>query len=73
MSLLEVVDSRQIDCLNEDSEHTLRSILGAKKLNTTSSYLVSDVDEQLLLNIPASTIDSGTLAMEFLNRPLCTL
>ena len=41
-----------MNCLNEDNEHTLKSILDQKKLNTSAAYLVSDADEQLLLNIP---------------------
>lgn len=52
MSLLEVLDPLQVNCLNEDNEHTLKSILEQKKLNTSVAYLVSDADEQLLLNIP---------------------
>ena len=45
---------QQLNCLNEDApSHTLRSILNAKQLNVKSdAYLLSDVDEQLILNIP---------------------
>ncbi|KAF7796793.1 hypothetical protein EIP86_007977 [Pleurotus ostreatoroseus] len=55
-SLLEVLDSPQVNCLNEDGEHTLKNILASKSLNTSSSYLLSDVDEQLLLNISFNQI-----------------
>ncbi|THG99051.1 hypothetical protein EW026_g3232 [Hermanssonia centrifuga] len=51
-SLLEVLDSSQLNCLNENDDHTLKHILASKKLNSSSSYLLSDVDEQLLVNIP---------------------
>ncbi|KAG5635424.1 hypothetical protein H0H81_011314 [Sphagnurus paluster] len=51
ISLLEFIDLSQLDCLNENSEHTVKSILAQKKRNTTSSYLISDADEQLLINI----------------------
>ncbi|KAJ3524258.1 hypothetical protein NM688_g8593 [Phlebia brevispora] len=52
-SLLVVLDPPQLNCLNEDNEHTLKSIVADKRLNTSSdAYLLSDVDEQLLLNIP---------------------
>jgi hypothetical protein len=51
-SLLEVLDPLQVNCLNEASDHTLKSILELKKLNTSTEFLVSDADEQLLLNIP---------------------
>ncbi|CAG8624245.1 16749_t:CDS:2 [Acaulospora colombiana] len=52
VSLLEFVDRPQINCLNELSEHTLKSILTGHSRNTSESYLESDTDEQLLLNIP---------------------
>ncbi|RDB21465.1 hypothetical protein Hypma_011332 [Hypsizygus marmoreus] len=53
VSLLEYLDLSQLDCLNEAPDHTLKSILDQKQRNTSSSkYLVSDADEQLLLNIP---------------------
>ncbi|KAF8078219.1 PITH domain-containing protein [Lyophyllum atratum] len=52
VSLLEYLDLSQLDCLNEASEHTLKSILAEKRKNTSSNYLLSDADEQLLLNIP---------------------
>jgi len=37
--------------LNEQDEHTLQSILSSKTRNTSSSYLDSDADAQLLVNI----------------------
>ncbi|KAK7015076.1 DUF1000-domain-containing protein [Favolaschia claudopus] len=52
ISLLEHVDIMQLNCLDEVSEHTLSGIVAQKKINTTSSYLLSDADEQLLLTIP---------------------
>ncbi|KAJ3476514.1 hypothetical protein NLI96_g11099 [Meripilus lineatus] len=48
-----VRDSPQVTCLNESPSHTLKDILAGKTKNTdASSYLLSDADEQLLLNIP---------------------
>lgn len=42
----------QVTCLNEEEGHTLKSIVASKKKNTSSSaYIVSDADEQLLLNV----------------------
>lgn len=52
VSLLEFLDLSQLNCLNEDSTHTLKSILDQKERNKSGSYLESDADEQLLLNIP---------------------
>ncbi|KZP29991.1 DUF1000-domain-containing protein [Athelia psychrophila] len=51
ISLLEHLDLSQLNCLNESQDHTLKSILSTKSKNTTSSYLLSDADEQLLLNV----------------------
>ncbi|KAI0693881.1 PITH domain-containing protein [Cytidiella melzeri] len=52
-SLLESLDLQQLNCLNESTDHNLKSIFSVRKLNTSSSsYLLSDADEQLLLNIP---------------------
>ncbi|TFY66829.1 hypothetical protein EVG20_g4265 [Dentipellis fragilis] len=52
-SLLEHLDSPQLNCLNESEQHTLKSIVVSKTRNANSSaYLLSDADEQLLLNIP---------------------
>ncbi|KAF9228632.1 DUF1000-domain-containing protein [Gyrodon lividus] len=51
ISLLEHLDLSQINCLNEETEHDLKSILASKKLSTSSSYLESSADAQLLLSI----------------------
>ncbi|GLB35225.1 putative PITH domain containing protein [Lyophyllum shimeji] len=52
VSLLEYLDLSQLNCLNEAADHTLKAILAQKRRNTSSNYLLSDADEQLLLNIP---------------------
>ncbi|KAG2360730.1 PITH domain-containing protein [Suillus spraguei] len=49
VSLLEHIAKAQ--CLNEQDEHTLQSILSSKARNTSPAYLDSDVDAELLLNI----------------------
>jgi hypothetical protein len=41
----------QLNCLNESDAHTVKGILAGKAKNTGSSYLLSDVDEQLLVTI----------------------
>lgn len=41
----------QLTCLNEEEEHTLKSIVGSRTKNTGGTYLLSDADEQLLLNV----------------------
>ncbi|KAF8558442.1 DUF1000-domain-containing protein [Imleria badia] len=52
ISLLEHLDVSQINCLNEERPHDLKSILEAKKLNTSPNvYLESSADAQLLLSI----------------------
>lgn len=43
------MDCVQSSCLNECADHTLESIVRSHKAQ--GSYLLSDVDEQLLLNI----------------------
>ncbi|KAF7359481.1 DUF1000-domain-containing protein [Mycena sanguinolenta] len=53
VSLLEHVDIMQLNCLNESAQHTFADIAKHKKLNTSQNFLLSDADEQLLLNIPA--------------------
>lgn len=45
-----MIDSREVQCLNEVDEHTLKSILGSDA--KPGNYLESDADEQLLLTIP---------------------
>ncbi|KAH7907973.1 PITH domain-containing protein [Hygrophoropsis aurantiaca] len=52
ISLLEYLDLSQINCLNEVDHSDLKSIISSRSRNTTSAMLLSDVDEQLLLNIP---------------------
>ncbi|KAL0947241.1 hypothetical protein HGRIS_013362 [Hohenbuehelia grisea] len=52
VSLLQHLDLRQINCLNEAEHHTLKGIVESKNQNATGAYLLSDADEQLLLNIP---------------------
>lgn len=52
--MLEYLDLSQLNCLNEAEEHTFKSIVSSKARNTAGSYLLSDADEQLLLNIPVS-------------------
>ncbi|KAF8582042.1 DUF1000-domain-containing protein [Ramaria rubella] len=51
ISLLEFLDVSQLNCLNEATHHSVKSILASKTRNTSSSYLLSDADEQLLINI----------------------
>ncbi|KAF8226215.1 DUF1000-domain-containing protein [Tricholoma matsutake] len=51
ISLLEFLDLSQLNCLNETPDHTFKSIVSLKTRNSSSNYLLSDVDEQLLLNI----------------------
>ncbi|KAF8344336.1 PITH domain-containing protein [Cantharellus anzutake] len=51
VSLLELLDVSQLNCLNESEEHGVKGILSAKRKNSSSSYLESDADEQLLISI----------------------
>ncbi|CAE7080800.1 unnamed protein product [Rhizoctonia solani] len=51
VSLLEYLDSSQLNCLNESNVHNIKGILGNKTSNTGKSYLESDSDEQLLLSL----------------------
>ncbi|KAH9966505.1 PITH domain-containing protein [Russula dissimulans] len=50
-SLLEYLDLSQSNCLNEVDGYNLKGILSTKTRNLTDAYLLSDTDEQLLLNI----------------------
>lgn len=50
-SLLEFLDTSQLNCLNEAVQHPLKPILEGKVRNTTDKYLLSDADDQLLLNV----------------------
>jgi len=53
VSLLEHLDRQQINCLNETAQDSLKSILTpASGSNEDPSFVLSDDDEQLLLNIP---------------------
>ncbi|KAI5122007.1 hypothetical protein M0805_001839 [Coniferiporia weirii] len=49
-TLRDHLDPSQLNCLNEATEHPLRGVL-AKGVAPSVSYLESDVDEQLLLNV----------------------
>ncbi|KDQ12340.1 hypothetical protein BOTBODRAFT_34634 [Botryobasidium botryosum FD-172 SS1] len=51
VSLLEYLDSSQVHCLNESKDHSIQPIFQTKSKNTSDAYLLSDVDEQLLLNL----------------------
>ncbi|KAL1745435.1 PITH domain-containing protein [Schizophyllum fasciatum] len=52
VSLLDLLDLSQLNCLNENDEHTAKSILAGKARSKDSAkYLLSDADEQLVLNI----------------------
>lgn len=52
---MEHLDAPQINCLNEERVHDLKSIFATKKLNTSPDvYLESSADAQLLLNIHVS-------------------
>lgn len=51
ISLLEHLDTPQVTCLNESPSHTLKSIVESRKKNTGDAYVLSEADEQLLLNI----------------------
>jgi len=52
ISLLEHLDLPQINCLNEEIAHDLKSIFAGRKPNTLpDAYLESSADAQLLLNI----------------------
>ena len=59
--MLEHLDLQQLTCLNEDEEHTLKSIVSSRTKNTSGAYLLSDVDEQLLLNITVSCLVEHSL------------
>jgi hypothetical protein len=55
--LLEFLDLSQLNCLNEDAQHPFASIVSTKSVNKSAkNFVLSDADEQLLLNIPARTI-----------------
>ncbi|KAG8953998.1 hypothetical protein FRC04_000982 [Tulasnella sp. 424] len=56
VSLLEYLDLTQVNCLNENPEHTLKSIIESRLRNSGPAYLESDADEQLLLTIPFNQV-----------------
>jgi len=69
VSLLGHLDPSQINCLNESNEHNLKSLLTSKSA-TSSDYLLSDTDEQLLLNIPFNqTVRIRAIALKTSNVP----
>ncbi|KAI0710409.1 PITH domain-containing protein [Cerioporus squamosus] len=51
ISLLEHLDTPQVTCLNESPEHTFKAIVEGRKKNTGDAYVLSEADEQLLINI----------------------
>ncbi|KXN90451.1 Chitin synthase regulatory factor 3 [Leucoagaricus sp. SymC.cos] len=51
VSLLEFLDLSQLNCLNESLEHPLKPIVANKSKNTSDAFLLSDADEQLLVNL----------------------
>ncbi|KAI0811092.1 PITH domain-containing protein [Irpex lacteus] len=52
-SLLESLDLQQLNCLNETAQNNVKDLLASRKLNTNESlFVLSDADEQLLINIP---------------------
>ncbi|KAI0807046.1 PITH domain-containing protein, partial [Fomes fomentarius] len=68
LSLLTHLDTPQLTCLNESPAHTLKSIVEGKKKNTGSAYVLSEADEQLLLNIPFNqTVKIRSIALQTAN------
>jgi len=51
ISLLEFLDITQSNCLNEASDHSIKEIIRSKARNASDAYLISDADEQLLINL----------------------
>jgi len=56
ISLLEYLEMGQVNCLNENPEHTLQSIVSSRNRNINDAYLESDADEQLLINLPFNQV-----------------
>jgi hypothetical protein len=51
------MDSQQINCLNESPDHGIKDLLASKtRNNSPGKYLLSDADEQLLINIAVGFI-----------------
>ncbi|KAJ1558533.1 hypothetical protein HK405_013460, partial [Cladochytrium tenue] len=46
--LAEFIETRQIECLNQSESHTVKSLFS----KDPAQFLESDVDEQLIINIP---------------------
>lgn len=55
VSLLEYLDLGKLNCLNESPNHTAHSVLSSRTRNKSSNYLLSEADDQLLLNIVVSS------------------
>jgi hypothetical protein len=66
MSLLEHLELSQVNCLNEAEGHGFKAIVAQKSRNSSERHLLSDADEQLLLNIPV-----GILAVWFNSSSSC--
>ncbi|KAF8609975.1 thioredoxin-domain-containing protein [Ceratobasidium sp. AG-I] len=72
VSLLEYLDSTQLNCLNESDTHNIKSILGNKTRNTGKSYLESDSDEQLLINLYGGEDETRINAIDVFGQPVET-
>jgi len=67
VSLLGHLDPSQITCLNESDQHDLKSLLTSGS-TTSPTFLLSDTDEQLLLNIPFNqTVRIRTISLKTSN------
>ncbi|KAG9123602.1 hypothetical protein FRC07_014584 [Ceratobasidium sp. 392] len=69
VSLLEYLDSTQLNCLNESDTHNIKSILGNKVRNTGKSYLETDATYapktiKLAINRPALGFEDVESAAE---------
>jgi hypothetical protein len=54
MSLLPYLTSKGLTCLNEDTNHALRSIVGSEAGPKGRNWLESDVDPEMLIALPVS-------------------
>ncbi|KAI9358287.1 PITH domain-containing protein [Zopfochytrium polystomum] len=66
--LSQFIESRQVECLNQSDTHTVKGIF----VKDPSQYLESDVDEQLIINIPfmqAIKVHSLKLVAPLANAP----
>uniref|UniRef100_A0A7S0YTQ9 PITH domain-containing protein n=1 Tax=Hemiselmis tepida TaxID=464990 RepID=A0A7S0YTQ9_9CRYP len=50
--LLSLVDTRLLECLNQDDAHTIQHAIGQGTREDDAVYLASDCDEQLLITVP---------------------